>query len=150
VVESYLHVLLLVRRGGTIDHCSRGARTKKAHPSYMHSFILLVLRWLMFQGGNFEHRGIRQCLRLLTLSTSGDELSYTVPHLCSQRSAAMSNSLSQQCCAGPLTLAAEKCDNEEAVQAVFRRSPGVVSRLWRVVPQAALHSSLATGIVYWY
>jgi hypothetical protein len=28
----------IIRRGGTINHCGRGARAKKAHPLYIHSF----------------------------------------------------------------------------------------------------------------
>jgi hypothetical protein len=29
----------IIRRGGTIDYCGLGARTKKAHPLYIHSFL---------------------------------------------------------------------------------------------------------------
>jgi hypothetical protein len=28
-----------IRRGGTTDHCGLGARAKKTHPLYIHSFI---------------------------------------------------------------------------------------------------------------
>jgi hypothetical protein len=30
-------------RGGTIDHYGQGARAKKAHPLYIHSFIEIVM-----------------------------------------------------------------------------------------------------------
>jgi hypothetical protein len=34
----------IIRKGGTIDHCGRGARTKKARPLYIHSFNVRIAK----------------------------------------------------------------------------------------------------------